>query len=245
MTAEHDALRDLIAPVALGAADPHEVARVEAHARECPVCAEDLAAYRAGADLLARHVPQIEPPATLRRDLMEAVQADARAREAVASAPAAEGRRGRRPRRSWLPALRPWPTATAFVLAAALVLAGWNIALQARDDAPAGGVTAMSVNGDAGVKARVLYLPDEDTAVVRLSRLRPPGEGRGYELWILRDGAQPQSGGFLDDAGPAEAVKVVSGLRDAAGLAVTEEPLTNVTRPTSDPLVHVPLDRTA
>ena len=44
MTHEHDVLRDLLAPVALGAAEPDEVARVEAHATECAVCREELAA---------------------------------------------------------------------------------------------------------------------------------------------------------------------------------------------------------
>lgn len=240
---DHDALRDLIAPVALGAAHPREVARVEAHVAECAVCAEDLDAYRAGVDLLARDVPQLEPPAVLRRRLMEAVRADLRARETVAREPVTSTRR--RPRGLRLPSLRLWPAATAVALSGALVLVGWNLALQTRDDGGGRDVTALSVSGDAGVKGRVLYLPDEDTAVVRLSRIRPAGEGRGYELWILRDGAAPESAGFLDDAGPAERVKVVSGLRDAAALAVTAEPLSNLERPTSDPLIRIPLDRTA
>lgn len=239
MTREHDAVHDLIAPVALGAAHPREVALVEAHAEQCAVCAEDLAAYRESADVLARAVPQVEPSPALRRELMEAVRADLQVREAMAT-PAVVRRRPRR-HRSWFPVARPWPVATAVVLAGALVLAGWNVALQTRDDVPARDVTALSVSGDAGVKGRVLYVPDEDTAVVRLSRLRPAGAGRGYELWILRDGAEPQSAGFLDDAGPAEQVKVVSGLRGASGLAVTTEPLSNLTRPTSDPIIEIPL----
>jgi anti-sigma-K factor RskA len=242
VTRDHDALHDLIAPVALGAAHPREIAQVEAHAEQCPVCAEDLAAYRQSADVLARAVPQVEPSPALRRQLMDAVRADLKVRETMA-APAVARRR--RQRRSWFASARPWPVATAAVLAGALVLAGWNVALQTRDEAPSGEVTALSVSGDAGVKGRVLYVPDEDTAVVRLTRLRPAGAGRGYELWILREGAAPRSAGFLDDAGPAERVKVVSGLRGASGLAVTAEPLSNLTRPTSDPIIEIPLARRA
>ena len=86
MTREHDALRDLIAPVALGAAAPHEIARVEAHAAECAVCREELASLRAAADVLAVAVPQREPSPDLKASIMKVVREEAGERQAAAAA---------------------------------------------------------------------------------------------------------------------------------------------------------------
>jgi len=91
MTREHESLRDLIAPVALGAAAPHEIARVEAHAKQCAVCGEELASLRAAADVLAIAVPQHDPPPSLKDGLMATVRAEAaeRAGEEPQAAPPA------------------------------------------------------------------------------------------------------------------------------------------------------------
>ena len=71
MTTEHDALHDLLAPVALGAADPTEIARVEAHAARCAICREELENLRAGVAMLAADVPQEEPSPRLKASLIE------------------------------------------------------------------------------------------------------------------------------------------------------------------------------
>lgn len=239
MTREHDAVRDLLAPVALGAAEPHEIARVEAHAAECAVCREDLAGLRAGADLLALSVPQVDPPPRLRESIMATVRAEAstppEAAPALDRAPA-------RPRRRWRPAvLRPWP---ALAVAAALVagLLAWNVTLQVRgDDRPA--VTALAVAGTENapvVEGRVLYAPDEATAMVRLSRLPPPGAGKGYELWVIENGAA-RSAGFLKAVAPGVGVGLAADLGEATALAVTPEPLDNYDVPTGPKIVEVPL----
>ena len=101
MTTEHDALRDLLAPVALGAAEPAEIARVEAHAAGCAICREELEALRAGAAVLAVDVPQHEPPPGLRDSMMSIVRAEAaeraeREEPAARPAPARPAPRGRR-----------------------------------------------------------------------------------------------------------------------------------------------------
>lgn len=239
MTREHDVVRDLMAPVALGAAEPHEIARVEAHAAECAVCREDLAGLRTGADALALSVPQVDPPPGLRESIMATVRAEAAAMPAAAAAPAPARARARR--RWRLPALRPWP---ALAVAAALIagLVAWNVALQVRgDDRPA--VTALAVAGtdDAPVvEGRVLYAPEDGTAVVRLSRLPPAGAGKGYELWVIENGA-PRSAGFLELVAPGVGVGLAADLGEATALAVTPEPLDNLDVPTGPMIVEVPL----
>ena len=246
MTAEHDALRDLMAPVALGAAERHEAARVEAHAAECAVCREELMSLRAGADVLAVAVVQQEPSSDLKAALMRTVHAEAPARAAAAgvgSAPSRLPAPTRRTRRAWRPTtlLRPWPIVAAFASVAALLL-GWNIALQT-SPSPRGDVTALALSGTSdapGVTGRVVYVPGEDTAVVRLSRLPQLDAGDAYQLWVIRDG-KARSAGLFEQTGPAEAQSVASGLAGADGLAVTAQPRTNRSTPEGPILVEASL----
>ncbi len=243
MTREHDALRDLLAPVALGAAEPDEVARVEAHAAECAVCREELAGLRAASDVLALAVPQREPSPALRESLMATVRSEAAERQAAAeqepAAPAPVGRGERRRGRSWL---RPWP-AVAVVAAIAALLLGWNIVLQTTSDSGGEEVTELAVTGtpDApGITGEVLYVPDEETAVVRLRGLPALDPGDAYQLWVLRDGT-PESAGLFEPVGPAQAVRVAEDLAGADALAVTAQPSTSRMVPEGPILVTAPL----
>ena len=248
MTREHDALRDLIAPVALGAADPHETARVEAHADECAVCREELNALRATADVLAVAVPQMEPSADLKASLMATVRGEAPARaEAAGVGVEPAGRNApARSRRSWMPQwlTRPWPAMAAMAIVAALVVG--VVALQSGSDSPAGGggSTAIAVSGttDApGVTGRIVYVPDEDTAVVTLSRLPQLDSGDAYQLWVIREGQDPQSAGLFEQTGPGAARTVATGLAGADALAVTAQPRTSRTTPQGPILVEAAL----
>ncbi|HSJ73901.1 MAG TPA: zf-HC2 domain-containing protein, partial [Miltoncostaeaceae bacterium] len=83
----HDALRELLAPVALGAAEPDEVARVEEHVAGCAACREELAGLRSAADVLALAVPQRDPSPALRDSLMTRGRAEAGERRAAAEPP--------------------------------------------------------------------------------------------------------------------------------------------------------------
>ena len=239
MTREHDALRDLIAPVALGAADPAEIARVEAHAAECAVCREELMSLRASADVLAVAVPQHTPRPELKMSIMDVVRAEATARAPQPEAPAPAPRT----RRSWLPSLSRRPV-LAVVAAVAALLVGWNIALQTGDD---GGdeVTAIQVTGteDApGITGDVVYVRDQDTAVVRLSRLPALDADEAYQLWVLRDGSPPRSAGLFQSTGPSDAQRVASGLRGADARAVTAQRRTSRTTPEGPILVQAALE---
>jgi hypothetical protein len=103
---EHDDVRELLAPAALGAATPAEQIRVETHAGGCAVCREELERLRLTADTLALAVPQLEPPPRLRESVLAAVREELESRPASVRPPP-------RQRRSWwsgLPALiRPRP----------------------------------------------------------------------------------------------------------------------------------------
>lgn len=243
MTREHDALRGLVAVVALGAAEPDEIARVEAHAAQCAVCREELMALRSGAELLAVAVPQHAPPPGLKASLMATVRAEAAARAEADPATARAPELSRR-RFGWLsrPVIRPAMVALAAVAA---LLLGWNVALQISDDpSRADEVTTLAVAGtpDApGIRGRMVYVPDEDTAVVELSNLPVIGEDEAYQLWVLRDGMPPRSAGLFASTGPGQARTVASGLDDAEAIAVTAQPRTSRTAPEGPILVQAAL----
>jgi anti-sigma factor RsiW len=247
MTREHDALRDLLAPVALGAADPEETARVEEHAAECAVCREELAGLRAASDVLALAVPQRDPSPALRDSLMATVRAEAAERDgAGAHAPrpaAAPPRRGLGERlRGAFGGMRPWPAVAVLGVVAALLL-GWNIALQAGDGSGGDEVAAIALEGTAdapAISGRMIYVPGEDTAVVRLTGLPALDPGDAYQLWVLRDG-RASSAGLFEPTGPAQAVRVAEDLADADALAVTAQPATSRIAPEGPILVEAPL----
>jgi hypothetical protein len=232
MSGEHEAVRDLLAPAALGAARASELALVEDHASRCAVCSEELAGLRAAAAAMGSSLPAVEPPPGLKPSLMARVRAE--------SAPPRPAPVRRRRLLEWITPRAAWPALTGALATAALILFGLNLA--ARAPAPAQ-VTSISVRGTAGtpeLRGQVILLRDRDIAVVRLQRLRPAGRGRGYELWAIRDG-KPVSVGFLARRGPGEGILAATDLAGVGSLAVTREPVTNRSAPTSEPVMVVPL----
>ncbi len=240
MTTEHDAIHDLLAAVALGAADPTETARVEAHAARCAVCREELESLRAGAHLLAVDVPQHAPPPGLRESLMSTVRAEAaqRAADAEAAAPPVAAVRTDPRRPSWRRWLTPGP-AIAVAFAALVLLVGVAVVLSHDSGSPEPAVATLAVAGTSdapGVTGRVLYVPGEDTAIVNLSHLPPLPADQAYQLWILRGGTAT-SAGLFEQTGPTEGRRVATGVAGADGLAVTAQPRSNRTTPEGPILV--------
>ena len=100
---------------------------------------------------------------------------------------------------------------------------------------------AISGTSDApGVTGRMVYVPDEDTAIVNLSNLPPLPADEAYQLWVLRDG-RAISAGLFEQTGPAAARRVVTGVAGADALAVTAQPRSNRTTPEGPILVNAPL----
>lgn len=235
---DRDEIRDLLAAVALGAASPTEIARVELLAETDPALAEELAGLRAAAGSLALEVPQIEPPPSLRENLMAEVRRDAEVRAELAG----ETPASRRPseRGGLLGRIRAWPAVAIVAGVAALGLLAWNISLQG-DDQP--GVQTIAVAGSPeapGANAEARILPDGSGAILTVTGLPEPPPGRQYELWLVR-GTEAVSGGFLPEGDVAFAAVAVTDLDGVTSLAVTAEPPVNTAAPTAPPVVEVPL----
>jgi anti-sigma-K factor RskA len=246
MSTDRNLILELIDAVALGIAEPEEVELVETVAAADPEVAAALREARAAVEVLALSVPQTDPSWSMKRSLMQTVHEEA-AREAPAVAEAATRRREpSRDGRSWLPRLRAWPVAAVALAALAALLLVWNINLRA-DDGPADSeVASITVTGTPEApqaRGEITIIPSRDTAIVELTDLPPAGQDQGYELWTLR-GDTATSAGFLEPGGDGS-VRGVASLDDVDALAVTLEPLTNRSAPTSDPLVVSTLPDTA
>ncbi|MCC6830130.1 MAG: anti-sigma factor [Thermoleophilia bacterium] len=228
----HDELRELLASVALGAATPEESDLVARHVAGCGDCRAELRGLRAAASGLALDVPQLEVPASVKASVMDVVR-----REAAAVAPPPVRAPGLRER---LGALLParaglWPAVAAGLAAVVIGLAVWGGAF-------GGGGSVRTVPGvctAAGVSCSAEVRGDD--AVLRVTGLPALPAGRGYEVWLIRDGRDPVSAGFMAPGADGRLTAVAEGLDGVRALAVTPEALGNTSAPTSSPIVTVPL----
>ena len=218
-------VEEIAGAYALSALPRDEQAEVERHLARC-TRHPAIASLRLTADALAIAAPEMEPPVALKSRLMDAVRAEA----AMPS------------QRIRLPALGPslldriggvfrmpvvgygLAAALAVVVAVLLVSGG------------GGGETVVRRFDNDGVSGRVVYVPDEDVAVMTVEGLSPPAAGKTYQVWTITEG-QPASIGFLDVgvAGPATAAMQVQ-LHEGQVIAVTVEPDGGSPQPTSDPI---------
>ncbi|MDQ6781602.1 MAG: anti-sigma factor [Candidatus Eremiobacteraeota bacterium] len=74
---------DSAGPYVLGAVSDEEARRIEAHARECAACREDIRQLRDVSGVLPLASPQMDAPAGLKAKILAAAQSDAPARDVL------------------------------------------------------------------------------------------------------------------------------------------------------------------
>jgi anti-sigma factor RsiW len=251
--------RDLIGAYALDAVDDVERRAVERLVASDPQAAHELAELRATAALLGSAAAAAPPP-ELRAGVLDAIRrvpqaatvpvADIRP-SGVSPTPAAPTPSGgatpavtdlasRRPRRTatWLAIAATAVGAAAIPSALAIQQAQQNQRAEQQAQAvadlladPAAQVVRADVEG-GGTAVGVLA---GDRALFTATGLEDPGAGREYQLWVIRDGEAVPDAVMRDDAGAVQAVTAAYEEGDA--LAVTVEPASGSTTPTSDPVV--------
>lgn len=226
--ADHDLARELIAAVALGAATPEEVSRVERHAATCVVCSEELDSLRQTAAQLALAAPRHAPPPDLKKRVMREVARDRESRREPS-------------RRGGFALLRPWPALSGVLAACVIALLGWNLSLRSGDSA---GTRVLPIEASVGQGGQVSLVSSTDrvVAVVRLAGLPDQGAGKGWALWRIPQGAAPISAGFLERQPDGSYIGTVD-VTDAKALTlgVTPESLENRSAPTVAPVAAVAL----
>lgn len=221
---------DEVAAYALGALTPEDARRFEQHLEQCEECQVELSEYRPVVATLPSAAEPVAPPPALRQRIMAVVEADAARRQPErASAPAW---------RRFLGGLRPLPVLAA---ACVLLLAGLGVGI-ALDGEEATTYPAKVVDVRGASAELVVEGGDKAELVVR--GLRPPPEGRVYQVWLLPEGegAAPRPTTTLfsvtrDGRGAAE----VPDVGDAQAVLVSDEPVGGSSAPTGEVVITAPL----
>lgn len=247
MTPPDDNEIDLLAGYALGSLTPEEIAQVGRLLDRRPELRATLAELRETADQLPAALPEVEPPADLRRRTLD--HAVGRAPATHSAPPAARG----------LASMRRWLAAIGALAAAAAVIAavlwgqlgsarselarvqGQLAALQATQEellaviARPDALVRLTGPGGSGAVAR-----GEDGSLALAARLPELESGRVYQLWLIQGDGPPESGGtFTVDAEGYGALSVPPGqsARAADTFAVTNEPAPGSPGPTTPILI--------
>jgi anti-sigma-K factor RskA len=215
--------------------DEEEFVLISEHLAACTDCQAELHAYQTVADQLALAVPDADPPAHLKRRLMDRVQPA----RPVASAPA--GPSGWQRLTTLMQRTTPvWGLAGLVVIVALAVSNVWlwqqlkgsqgvsqpemqTITLVGTQAAPqATGLLIISVDGKHG------------TLVV--DRLPPLDPDRQYQLWLIQDGQRTSGGVFSvsQDGYSSLWVRSPQALSSYSGFGITVEPTGGSPGPTGE-----------
>jgi hypothetical protein len=233
MTWEHERVEELMAAYALDGLESEDVELAERalaeHVLECPRCRSSLESYRALAGDLALLATPVEPPDTVAARLRRSTE--------------------RRPptrifRTGW--------GVAAVATAAALLLAGWNVALstrlgdtEAQQGLMADAFTAFA-RGEGGVPlrgatpARVTMISDPAQGHLYLIATRLPEVDGVYTVWLLGNG-RTWSPGTLEPTAGADMMDVETDPERWDVIMVTVEPGPERPSPAPSPLMSAPV----
>lgn len=225
---DHDRYEEDIGAYLLGALPPLEASVFERHLMGCEECQRELERLRPAAEALPRAVEAFEPPPSLKASLMDIVESEA--------APARSAPAPARPRRSWLPRLRP--QLAVGLASVAFLAAAIGLGVATTGDGGSETVTAEvdRTRLPAGTAARVES--DGDLATLRVSGLPQPPDGKVYEVWIERDGEVEPAGALFSPARDGSGSAAIPGGVDGVDrVMVTREAAGGVDEPTEMPVI--------
>jgi anti-sigma-K factor RskA len=254
---EQETVQDLAAAYALGALSPEETRRFEAMLAGSPEAQREVAEYREVAALLALAGPEAAPSPDLRERMLSRIRAPS-------ARPAPSLRRRSSP---W------GALAAGLVAAVGLGfgyvqlreaqdlraelgrimqrLATTSELLTEREATlnaifePGVRMFQLTASGDPDPGIQLFWDRERHRAIVHGFKLKPVPEGRAYQLWFIKDGAPVPSVTFKPE--PTGHVKVeqipVPADGEVSAAAVTVEPESGSTQPTSPILLVGPLKR--
>ncbi|HEY2477367.1 MAG TPA: anti-sigma factor [Solirubrobacterales bacterium] len=258
---DHDRRLEEVAAYAIGALDPERVAELERHLEDCGRCQEELRWLSPAVRALPEAVERQAPPPRLKERLMAEVRADA----AKSSGAGDERPAAREPRpageevgagaerregdpagiREWLAGLglggMTWKPLAGLALVI-LVVAGGIGYLVGNDNGGSGGNThTWEIEpGANGVEAKVVR--EGDRAEVQLAGVRSLPKGRVLEAWVERDGAVEAVSALFAPDQAGRASTTIEDMNGVSAVMVTREPSGGTEKPTTKPIVEVPLE---
>lgn len=252
-----EAMLDDVAVYALGALPSDQARRVREHLRSCKICASEYLRLKPAASAIGFSAETAGdarscPSTLLKPRIMAKVRADAPVRQ-TRTAPAM--------RQSFWPAY----LVAAACLAIAIVTSVWNVAVtgqlhQAQQEAARASARSRELARSLADERTTLsdllgadarrYAAGNGEVVARGSRLyvtmhdlAEPPRGHVYQVWTLPKGAKAMvpSSTFVPDAHGVAVIALEADARTTAAVAVSVEPEGGSKRPTTKPILVVPL----
>lgn len=216
MNRDHAVIEELLAVRSLGGLDGEDIERLERELASHGDCAE-CRRLQTELDETAGRLAFALAPMPVSATADEIVRSGARRRRGVARSLAVAA-------------------AVVVVVAAAVALFGPARTTEVRATAAQVIVRFAGTGGELAMA----YEPGRPGALLVGSGLGDPGPGRVYEIWAIRGGT-PTSGGCVRPLGGTVATFVAADVSDADLMAVTVEPSSCPSLPTSEPVLTATL----
>ena len=187
---------------ALDAVTPAEREAAEAHLAGCAACTRRLQELRSVVDVLPYSVRQVNPSASLKDRLFEAIRMESTPTQPVPI------NRGARPRRSWSRQLLAIAAVLLLLLFGGMTV--WNVSLQQQNSSLQQQITSLEkevaslqhqvalaygLHG-SGAAGKLIYLPEQNITLLVIDGLPQLHGTQVYQGWLIQ-GKQPTSIGLL------------------------------------------------
>jgi anti-sigma-K factor RskA len=230
-TRSHDEYRENIGAYVLGALPELEAELLERHLAGCESCRGEVEELRPVTSAIARSVPQVEPPPSLKASLMEVVNAEAAARAEPAR------RRERRSFGTWFSSLQP---RMAVGMALAVLALGVVVGVAADQLAGSDGGQATTI----AAKIDRTLMPSGDASLAvkggtgrfELADAPQPPAGRVYQLWYQHGKTIERGGTFRPHRDGSYSAEVP--VADTDAVMVTVEREGGAPAPTGPPVMQ-------
>jgi anti-sigma-K factor RskA/putative zinc finger protein len=230
----HEEYKENIGAYMLDALPELEAELLERHLAGCESCRAEVEQLRPVPAAIARSVPQVEPPPSLKVSLMATVTAEAAARKAEAPE---ERRRERRSFGSWITHLQP---RVAVGLALGVLAVGVVVGVAAEKIAGGGGPATTTVAAKIDRKqmptGQASLVVKGSTGELELTGAPQPPSGRVYQLWYQHGKTIERGGTFRPR--PDGSYDVDVPVAGANAVLVTVEHTGGAPAPTGPPVMQ-------
>jgi anti-sigma-K factor RskA len=233
--------RENVGSYVLHALPDDEYRDFTSHLDECPDCQREIADLQMAADALPLATDQIAPPPELKDRIMAVVRAEAElltAAGARADEPEPAAAPARPERQGWwrrtLLSLRPLP---AIGLATAVLAVGVVAGVLITGGGDSTRTVSAKVTLASAPNARASLAVTGDDGRLNVSNFPAAGNGRVYQVWLVKGSGKPTSAGLFRVAGNGQAsFAIPESMKGVDQVMVSVEPGGGSDQPTSQPV---------